>query len=302
MKKKNIIVWSIVVGVIVAIGVICTMVFTLSKIDFQLTAQISIPGRSRLFTQGQSVDSVEDHMLNSAEFDKGGNLLFMQFDQQIENIEKNNPYVKVEKIVRRFPNKATVYYSEREAVALLPVQSVNNAYFVVDTDLKILDYVIESNGEFINQALSKFTLPVINYYTYCVDSSHKVGDFVDNISLKEHLQTFVSGAFSANGQAAALYEDIMGFASQANFYLETNEDNRLKYVVKANSNANVTFEIYNTNERLFDKIALSWDLFITQYKETSITSTINLKVYVDQTSHKITIADTQTQEIIDTEK
>ena len=301
MKKKNIIAWSIVVGVILAIGVICAMVFTLSKIDFQLTAQISIPERSRLFLEGQTVSSVQQNMLSSAEFNKGGNLLFMKFDNEIQNIEQANPYVKVEKIVRRFPNKITVYYSEREAVALLPVQNVEKAYFVVDTDLKILDYVTKSSDKFYNQAQSEYTLPIINYFGYSVPMEAKVGQTVINDSLKNHLQTFVSGAFSANGSAIALYEDIMGFATNVEYYLEQNEDNRCKYTVKANSNANVVFEVYNINERFFDKISLSWKLFIEEYKETTITSSIDLIVYVDQVTQKITVVDTQTQEIVDSE-
>ena len=243
MKKKNVIAWSIVVGVIVAIGIICAMVFTLSKIDFQITAQITVPGRSRLFTQGQTVSSVQNNMESSANFNKGGNLLFMTFDDQIENIEKANPYVKVEKIVRRFPNKITVYYSEREAVALLPLKNVEKAYFVVDTQLKILDYVTQSADGYLNQDLSQYILPVIDYYSYGASAELKVGETIDNISLKNHLQDFVSGAFSAYNQPTALYEDVMGFATSIKFYVGDNQDNRCAYTLKANSNANVIFSV-----------------------------------------------------------
>ena len=299
MKKKNIIAWSIVVGVILTIGMVCSMVFTLSKINFQLTAQISIPERSRLFMQGTTSSMVEDNMLESAKFEKGGNLLFMNFNKQIQNIEEANPYVKVERIVRRFPNKITVYYSEREAVVLIPVQSVNNAYFVIDTELKVLDYVTASGGKFVNQAQNEYVLPVINYFDYRASAELKVGQTIDNKSLKNQLSAFVGGAFSANGNNNALYEDVLGLASNANFYLENNGDNRCRFTLKTNTNADVVFDIYNINERFLDKVAISWDLFIKQYKDASITSTINLKVYVDQTTHKINIVDTQTGQPVD---
>lgn len=300
MKKKNIIAWSIVVGVVVAMVLICTMVFTLSKIDFQITAQITVPGRSRLFTQGQTVESVQNNMLTSANFKEGGNLLVMTFDKQIENIEKANPYVKVEKIVRRFPNKITVYYSEREAVALLPIKNVEKAYFVVDTQLKILDYVTQSAEGYFNQNLSQYTLPVIDYYSYTVPSELKAGDVIDNASLKNHLQLFVSGAFSAYNQPTALYEDIMGFITDIKFYLQNNQDNRCLYTLKANTNADVIFDTYNINERFFNKIALSWNLFINNYKATNVTSDITLVVHINN-AHKIVIADT-VGNVVDSEK
>ncbi len=302
MKKKHIIAWSIVVGLVVAIVLICTMVFTLSKIDFQITAQITVPGRSRLFAQGQTVDSVQNNMITSANFNKGGNLLFMTFDEQIENIEKANPYVKVEKIVRRFPNKITVYYSEREAVALLPVKNVEKAYFVVDTQLKILDYVTQSADGYLNQELSKYTLPVVDYYSYAVPAELKVGEKVDNSSLENHLQSFVSGAFSAYNQPTALYEDIMGFVTDIKFYLQNNQDNRCIYTLKANTNADVIFDTYNINERFFKKIALSWNLFISRYKATDVTLDITLLVHINKDTHKIIIADTLTGDIIDSEQ
>lgn len=293
MKKKHIIVWSIVVGVILSLCIVCTMVFRLSKIDFQLTALLSIPERSRLFASGQTKQDVEDNMLESAKFEQGKNIMFMSFDAQINNIEKANPFVKVEKIVRKFPNKVVVYYYEREATALVPIADVEDSYYVVDTDLKILDRVVADNqGKFKNNNQDEYVLPVIDYFGYLVNfENYKVGDFIDNDALKTQLHTFVSGAFSANNSETALYEDIMGIATEIKFFIEENEDNRCKYVLKSDSKAEITFTIYNINEKLFDKVSASWKVFITDYKDAENLNAVNLKVYIDSTDNKVKIAD-----------
>lgn len=292
MRKKHIIIWSIVAGIILSLCIVCTMVFTLSKIDFQLTALLSIPERSRLFTSSQTRQQVENSMLESAQFEKGGNILFMNFKDQINNIEKNNPFVKVDKIVRKFPNKVVVYYSEREASALIPIASVDNAYFVVDTDLKILDRVTKDGDKYLNNNQDQYVLPVLNYFDYSVNmQSYDKGDFIEDNSLREHLNTFVSGAFSANNNPTALYEDILKLATEITFYLEENEDNRCKYVLKANSGAEIVFTIFNVNDRLFEKVSTSWGLFTTKYKEAQKSGQVNLKVYINGDTHKIEVAE-----------
>lgn len=292
MRKKHIIIWSIVAGIILSLCIVCTMVFTLSKIDFQLTALLSIPERSRLFTSSQTRQQVENSMLESAQFEKGGNILFMNFKDQINNIEKNNPFVKVDKIVRKFPNKVVVYYSEREASALIPIASVDNAYFVVDTDLKILDRVTKDGDKYLNNNQDQYVLPVLNYFDYSVNmQSYDKGDFIEDDSLREHLNTFVSGAFSANNNPTALYEDILKLATEITFYLEENEDNRCKYVLKANSGAEIVFTIFNVNDRLFEKVSTSWGLFTTKYKEAQKSGQVNLKVYINGDTHKIEVAE-----------
>lgn len=295
MKKKHIIVWSIVVGVILSLCIIGTMVFRLGKIDFQLTASLRVPERSRLFTTNQTKEDVENNMLESAKFEQGGNILFMSFDAQINNIEKANPFIKVEKLVRKFPNKVVVYYSEREATALIPITSVEGSYYVVDTDLKILDSVTFDSGKYLNNGQSEYALPIIDYFGYSVDfENYKLGDFIDNEALKTQLNTFVSGAFSANNNEFALYEDIMGLSSEIKFFIEENEDNRCRYVLTADSKAKIIFTIYNINDKLFDKVSTSWKVFITDYKSAENLGEVNLKVYIDSSDNKVKIVDSLT--------
>lgn len=287
MKKKKIIAWSIAVGIVLTLCVVCAMVFTLSNVDFQLTALLSKPERSRLFSQGYTTSLVEDSMQESAKFDYGKNILFMNFDEQIENIEKANPFVKVEKIVRKFPNKAIVYYSEREAVALVPIQNVTNGYFVVDTELKILDYVAYNidSKKYASTGGNEYDLPVVDCFGFAADMNQRVGEVVQNEQLKNYVSSFVGGAFSAYGEKTALYEDVMKFAVSIKFYDEPN-DSRCQYVLKTELGADVTVTIYQTNDRLFQKVSNSWNLFIKKYRSSE--TEINLFVYISEGSNEIT--------------
>ncbi len=255
MKKKQIIAWSVVVGAIISIVLICTMVFTLRKVDFQLTAVITENNRSRLFAEGKTREDVESKIKDTAQLNIGGNLLFMNFDANISKIEKANPFVRIEKIVRHFPNKITIYYSEREAVGLVKKQNVEGAYLVIDSTLKVLDQITQTD---IDQG--KYKLPIIDFFGQSFQAS--AGDFI-NSPLSGYVKQFVSGAFSANGINSALYEDVMAKTSGITIKdMEENNPNKiLVYTMTANNGSVVNIEVWSADSYLFDKVAYSWKVF-----------------------------------------
>ena len=292
MKKKNIIALSVIVGIFLCIGIVFAMVFTLHKIEFQATTYITKENRSRLFANGQTVNGLQENILTEAEFNKGGNLLFMNFDQNIKKIEEAIPFIKVEKIVRAFPNKITVYYSEREAVALIPVAEVSNGYYVVDSDLKVLDYVSQANeGKYISTQTSNiYDLPIINYYS----ESHTtiVGKNIDSPELQKYIEVFVSGAFSAYGQLQALYEDIFVLANNITFETKETTNKVCTYSLTAQNGSIITFEVWEIDVLLYDKISLSWELFFRNYRENNSSQDITIKVFEDKNTNRVTLVDT----------
>ncbi|MBQ8468904.1 MAG: hypothetical protein IJ542_04060 [Clostridia bacterium] len=280
MKKKNIVGISIALGVLVALVLVVTMVFTLHTIDFQLTTTYLSSSRSRLFNHGTiSTATLESQMKNDANFNKGGNLLFMSFGKNIENIEKKNPYVKIEKIVRNFPNRITVYYSEREPVALIKEQGSTNGYFVVDNELKILDYVLEDQTE--------YDLPIINNY----DDAYKVqtGDFLSDSELKSKVQTFVSAAYSAHvangGSRNALYEDILKDCISIEYYTAGEYDQRAKIKLATSNGYTITADVWRLNEHTFEKLSFLWNAYLDQSTgiKDEYTSDTDIEVYTNST-------------------
>ena len=272
MKNKKIIIGSVIVGIILCIICVFIFAFKLGKVEFQLASAITVENRSRLFVEGSNVESVQENMLEDAKFEIGSNILTMDFAEQIANIEKANPYVEVIRIVRRFPNKITVYYCEREAVALLPVTNVPNAYLVIDKNLKVLDYITQD-------LLSSYKLPIINYYASTYQAV--AGEFLQDDNLKADLKNVVDSTFSAYGKTNALYEDVMGLMTSITFNVANTTQKRCTISFSANTNANVVFEIRDTDIRFFDKVYHSYQLFKTEYKEDDqIIQDINLIVLI----------------------
>lgn len=253
MKKKNIIGISIAFGLLVGIVLIVTMVFTLNTVSFQLTTTLS---ESRLFVDGATPETVEAKMLDDAEFAKGGNLLFMNFSQNIEKIEKKNCYVKVEKIVRSFPNKITVYYSEREPVALVQVKNNTNGYFVIDEDLKILDAVEHSQTSYV--------LPVLSDYEESYEAT--VGSFIESDSLKNKVKTMVASAFTGYNHVDALYKDVLASCTKIEYYTAGSYDKRVKLTLKTSNDYTITIDVFRLEEHQAQKLKFAWRTYFTELK------------------------------------
>lgn len=62
----------------------------------------------------------------------------------IENIEKNNPYVKVISIERVFPNKVHINISKRIGILAMELSDGNN-YAIIDRELKILEIIAKND-------------------------------------------------------------------------------------------------------------------------------------------------------------
>ncbi len=286
MKKKGILALSITLGVILAVVLVFTMAFTLSVINIERTSLIKDINRSHLYYGGATVESVQNKILEDAEFTKGGNLLVMNFDRNIENIETKNPFVKVEKIVRRFPNKITVYYTEREPVALVST-TISGAYYVIDNELKVLAYV---------DNLETYKLPVIdNGKQY----NSNLGKFIDDSTLQRQITSIVDGAYNAYGEKDALMEDVLADATKIRFYTDYEDDARDGTRIEVTFNKKegdhvVVATILSSKTKLKEKSAYLWKVFYTnlsQYDYSNDSTVVVYETIVDGTK-KIVVADT----------
>ena len=285
MKKKRTIAISISIGVLITLILICAMVFTLREVSFQQTIAIKQIERSNLFADGMTTDTLHEQLSESAKFIKGGNLLFMKFDEQIDNMEKSKPFIKIEKVVRSFPNKVTVYYSEREPVCRVESSSLEDAYLVLDEDLKILAVV--------NKTDTKFNVPIIEDVSF---SQSKPGEFINDAVFKAKLQAIVKGAFNANGEEDALYEDVLSSAKIIKFIENevdeiTGNDGTGVIIVfnNAETEHNITATIYSSKTRLSDKVAYLWKVYKTNLSQEHYTEDRNVYVYIR--NGRIVVAD-----------
>lgn len=273
MKKKNIIGISIALGILISIVLVITMVFTLGSVSFQLTERLP-QSETHLFVDGATPQTVEAKMEQDAKFTKGGNLLFMNFSKNIQNIEQNNYYVKVQKIVRSFPNKITVYYCEREPVALVKMQTVSDAYYLIDEDLKVLNVVGSTEA-------ATYELPKLDDYNATYNGEK--GKFISDAALKSKLKLMVDSAYSgyvANTEPLITnptYGQVLKSCSSIT-YLDGVTDKQVHLVLKTLDNHDIFVEVWDIGKLSGQKLRFLWKTYFAEL-QSRYESDQSVKVY-----------------------
>lgn len=78
----------------------------------------------------------EKTILDSAHFEYGESIFFIDREEYIENLELNNPYIKVISLELVFPNKVVIHAIERNEVFAFKLS--DNTYVICDEELKVL--------------------------------------------------------------------------------------------------------------------------------------------------------------------
>ncbi len=154
---------------------------------------VSVEFRQRL-PQGESRldENILTKLEKDGEFEYGKGLLFANVKQSAEKIEKKNPFVKVEQVLRDFPNTAKVYVSERVPVCYAKRGS---HYLVLDKEFKVLDK-FDANADG-TAYLEQNYLKGIYQTNMAVSGSLEAGDFVtdaENMALYKDIHSGIVGA------------------------------------------------------------------------------------------------------------
>lgn len=182
MKKKKvwIILLSVVIGIFVVIG---GLYFTtkLSSVNVEFRTRLAA-GETRLSTG--VLDSVKD----SGEFNYKSSVLFMNTNKNVDKIEKSNPYVKVQQVIRKFPNKVCIYISERvPKYRIKDTENLNN-WVILDEDFKALEKI--SNEELLEQNLNEKTVEIA-----FISENIGVGEFLKKTTEMNNLNEILSGVY-----------------------------------------------------------------------------------------------------------
>jgi len=105
----------------------------------------------------------EEAILNSAEFNVGESIFFVDRESYIQKIEVANPYIKVVGIEIVFPNKLIVHAVERNEVFAFKL--ADNTYAICDEELKVLEIrqtFVNTTGNAILVENSSLTIEVTN--------------------------------------------------------------------------------------------------------------------------------------------
>ena len=185
MKKKKL--WIILLSVVIGLFVVCGgLYFTtkLSVVNVEFRSRLAV-GESRLST------SVLDSVKDSGEFNYKSSVLFMNTDESVDKIERSNPYVKVQQVIRKFPNKLYIYISERIPKYRIEDAENSNNWIILDEEFKALEKI--SNEDLLQQELDKKTVEI----TF-ISEKVGVGEFLEKTTEMNNLNEILAGVLSEN--------------------------------------------------------------------------------------------------------
>lgn len=210
MKRKRFWIWFC--SIVLSIALLFTGAVLLTRLS-----TVSVLFRFRLSEQETRIgEGAYERIESSAEFDYGKCLLFASFEENIANIEKANPYIKVEQILRKFPNKLNVYVSERLPRYRVKDKEVENKWYILDVEFKVLDVIDDiENSEFKDETAE------IEHIT----ASAHVGDFLNFKEDAQNLSLILSGVYGRTKDYTVI--DSINYNKDLNtFYIsmKTNKD------------------------------------------------------------------------------
>lgn len=186
-RKKFWIIFSICILSFATVFLIVGLCTRLKTVDVEI--------RNRL-VQNETVleEGIIDKVKDSGDFKIGKNILFMSFKENIAKIEKENPYVKVEQVVRHFPNIVRVYISERVPKYRICDKDNPNKWYILDSEFKVLS---TASGD-----LKQATYGSSNFYDKTIEISPSsltlssyIGEFVDDESDRTNLNNIFTGVY-----------------------------------------------------------------------------------------------------------
>ena len=131
-SRKRLIIILVILGVFALLLILGSALFSLRGVTVD-------------FASGETLNSYsKDDVIKAGNFPFGRNILFLNYDANIERIEQAFPYAKVNSVRRHFPNKLVVYISERAPAFRIELSSGNWA--ILDNELKVLK-VVSSESE-----------------------------------------------------------------------------------------------------------------------------------------------------------
>lgn len=188
MKEKRKKFWIIFSAVIASIIAICAIFGIVTNLK-----TVSVEFRQRIAGQSRLEENILDKVRDDGEFEYGKGLLFVDINSSIDKIEKKNPFVKVEQIIRKFPNSATVYISERVPISYIEDETF---YYVLDKEFKVLDK-IQKSAQGQTYMSENYLTKIYKIETDFGANVYETGDFVTLNENLNHIKQVHSGIVGA---------------------------------------------------------------------------------------------------------
>lgn len=131
MQNRRLILLMSILSFIVLIVVLSSTVFSFTDAEITFLSTVNVLNNN-------------EEIIETANFDYGENIFFVDKDKYIESLEINNPYLRVISLETVFPNRLIIHAVERNEFYAFKLS--NNEYVITDQFLKIL----EVKTEFVN--------------------------------------------------------------------------------------------------------------------------------------------------------
>ena len=231
MKKKWIIALSVIVAVILLAVILSFTVFSLKSVTLDYR------------TSKENITATDEEIIESADIDLGGSVFFRNKQYYIDNIERENPFVKVINIETVFPSSYVIHIAERQKVFAV---EHNGQYYIVDEDYKVLEINEQTDAILLNGLEISGT-------------SYAVGEFME----VENSQPIYSALYENNrplNEQKAMIESITFTSIYDKNIGESQPAIELKFF------SGQTFRIINSSYGLRYKVALMLDVFSQIYE------------------------------------
>lgn len=180
MKKRKKL-WITIACVLLGLFVITLSGYFLTKLS-----SVSVEFRTRLSeSETRLEENILDKVKTSGDFNYKKSVLFLNTQDNIDKIEKENPYVKVLQVVKHFPNKLYIYISERVPKYRVRSEASSSEWLILDEDFKVLECVTDASS-FLDKTVE------IQYFK----EKAYVGEFIDKPSDLANLNTILTGVYN----------------------------------------------------------------------------------------------------------
>ena len=251
MKRKKL--WIILASVLAGILLVIVGGYFMTKLS-----SVSVEFRTRLGEGTRLEEGILDKVKESGDFDYSCSVLFLSTQENIDNIEKKNPYVKVEQVIRKFPNKLCVYISERVPKYRAVDEELPNKWYILDEDFKVLERVTteEVDAKFIENTVE------IEY----MQMKASEGDFLETNSEFSKLNNIMTGVYGKTKDYFAI--TAINYLKETDTYILTTKSSSFEYEdiceIQIVGSSNLTDKAFKATSVFVDKDFEGIDIDLTK--------------------------------------
>lgn len=199
-------------------------------------------------------------IVESGDFQYNQSIFFLNKRKYINNLEKNNPYLKVLNIETSFPNSLTINAIERNELFVVKTYQDNifKNYAILDDEFKVL----RTSTTFLSSNQNEI---LINIEGYDFDNKN-AGEFLDNVEHSKVLQILSNELLSYNNNVLLL---------KANFAeINLDYENKDNILIKMHSGVEILIKDYS------NKLESKFHLALSYYNSSSVEKKENGRITV----------------------